>query len=208
VVRWHASPTLPAPGQLQQYGQCYRGAFRAPRLDNRTKLSRSKVRKMLKATETIFKHGVRVPKGDRDARTLPDAVRWKAGRDLEWMRLKSMGTFDGNWTWTRVQREFPKFTKSEIGHLFYVYDYKYSGERRVRCVCDGSKQSPLTYSDTHAPTVRPESIRFFHMCCVEHSRHIGQFDVPCAFLQSESDCDIFVYLPEGNSEGPGQILRL
>lgn len=56
--------------------------------------------------------------------------------------------------------------------------------------------------------MRPESIRFFHLYCVEHSRHIGQFDVPCAFLQSESDCDIFVYPPEGNSEGPGQILRL
>jgi hypothetical protein len=49
VVRWYASPTSLAPGQLPQYGQYYRGAFRSPRPDNRTKLSRSKVRKTLKA---------------------------------------------------------------------------------------------------------------------------------------------------------------
>jgi hypothetical protein len=118
----------------------------------------------------------------------------------------------GNIRWElvleKVQREFPKFTKGEIGHLFYVCDYKFSGERRVRCVYDGSKQSPLTYSDTYAPTVRPESIRFFHLCCVEHGLEIGKFDVPCAFLQSEADCDIFVHPPEGNAESPGQVLRL
>ena len=126
VVRWCASPTLPAPGQLQQYGQYYRGAFRAPRLDNRTKLSKSKVRKILEGYgDDLSSMGSVSQKGTAMLAPLPDAVRWKAGRDLEWMRLKAMGTFDGSWTWTRVQREFPKFTKGRFGHLFYVYDYKY-----------------------------------------------------------------------------------
>jgi hypothetical protein len=121
-----------------------------------------------------------------------------------------MKTFDGPWTLSKIQAAFPGFTKKEIGHLFDVYDYKFSGERRVRCVCghDGSRQSPNTYSDTHAPTVRPESIRFFHIYCVEHGLSIGQHDVPCAFLQSEADCDIFVYPPKGNADHSGQILRL
>ena len=156
----------------------------------------------------MFKFGQQVPRTDREAETFPDAVRWKAGRDLEWLRLQSMKTFDGSWTLSKIQAAFPGFEKKEIGHLFYVYDYKFSGERRVRCVYDGSRQSPTTYSDTYAPTVRPESIRFFHLYNVEHGLSIGQCDVPCAFLQSESDCDIFVYPPKGNGDHPGQVLRL
>ena len=207
VARFH--PARPAPSPLL-FGQPF---SRLPVTSSPTRrsaffLKPARLRQVLKAKETIFKYGVRVPRGDRDAATCPDAIRWKAGRDLEWMRLQAMNTFDGNWTWSRVKKEFPTFTKGEIGHLFYVYDYKFSGERRVRCVYDGREQSPLTYNETYAPTVRPESIRFFHLYCVEHGLEIMQWDVPCAFLQSEADCDIFVYPPEGNADRPGQILRL
>jgi hypothetical protein len=194
------------------------------RIDNRSKYRDSKSlsqfrssglslpanKKVLKAKtkESLFKFGIQVPRADREAETFPDAIRWKAGRNLEWLRLKRMNTFDGSWTLSKIQSAFPGFEKKEIGHLFYVYDYKFSGERRVRCVHDGSRQSPTTYSDTYAPTVRPESIRFFHLYNAEHGLSIGQHDVPCAFLQSESDCDIFVYPPKGNGDHPGQILRL
>ena len=37
---------------------------------------------------------------------------------------------------------------------------------------------------------------------------IGQYDVPQAFLKAEIDHDIFVYPPNGQSEFPGQILKL
>ena len=220
LVRWHPTRTPSDPilsGQLQGFGRFCLGPHRSARLDHRCikkgppggqRVTASKTRLVLQAKESLFKFGQQVPRTDREAATFPDAVRWKAGRDLEWLRLKSMKTFDGSWTLSKVLAAFPGFTKKEIGHLFYVYDYKFSGERRVRCVYDGSRQSPNTYSDTCAPTVRPESIRFFHIYCVEHGLCIGQYDVPCAFLQSEADCDIFVYPPKGNADHPGQILRL
>jgi hypothetical protein len=43
---------------------------------------------------------------------------------------------------------------------------------------------------------------------VEEGLEIGQYDVPQAFLKAEIDHDIFVYPPNGQSEFPGQILKL
>jgi hypothetical protein len=117
-------------------------------------------------------------------------------------------TFGRDWTWDRIQREFPAYLKSEIGHLFYVFDFKYSGEHRVRLVFDGSRQSPATYNETYAPAARQESVRLFHIVLVEESYCLGQYDVPQAFLLAPIDTDIFVYPPKGQSEYPGQILKL
>ena len=138
----------------------------------------------------------------------PEAARWRAGRSLEWVRLCKEGTFDGNWTWSKVNEAYPAYEKSDIGYLFYVYDFKFSGEHRVRLVFDGSRQSQSTYKETYAPTVRAESVRLFHIYCVEEGLHIGQYDVPQAFLKADIDHDIFVYPPNGQSEFPGQILKL
>ncbi len=103
---------------------------------------------------------------------------------------------------------YPNYKKSDFGHLFFIYDYKFSGEHRVRLVFDGSRQSEATYNNTYAPTVRPESVRLFHVYAVEYSWLIRQYDVPQAFLRSKADCDIFVYPPNGFSEFPGQLLKL
>jgi hypothetical protein len=61
-------------------------------------LSSRVLRRILAAKESIFKYGTFVPKNDREAESSPEASRWKAGRDLEWLRLEQHGTFDGNWT--------------------------------------------------------------------------------------------------------------
>jgi hypothetical protein len=105
-------------------------------------------------------------------------------------------TVETDWTWERIRREHPEYSREDIEHMFYVYDYKYSGEHRVRrlvLVFDGSRQSPTTYSVTYAPTVRAESVRMFHLYAVEYGWHIQQYDVPQAFLRSDADCTIFVY---------------
>jgi hypothetical protein len=127
---------------------------------------------------------------------------------LEWMRLQKQGTFGRNWDWNRIQKSFPNYKKGDVGHVFFVYDYKHSGEHRVRLVFDGSRQNPETYTDTYAPTARGESVRLFHIFSVEEQWEIAQYDVPQAFLKSVIDCDIFVYPPRGFSEFPGQMLKL
>jgi hypothetical protein len=166
------------------------------------------LRRIMAAKENLFKFGVFVPRSEREAKASPEAPRWKAGRDLEWLRLGEQGTFERDWTWARIQAEFASYKKSDIGFLFYVYDYKYSGEHRVRLVFDGSRQSAETYDETYAPTARQESVRIFHVVCVEESYGMGQYDVPQAFLKAFIDFDIFVYPPRGQAEFDGQILKL
>ncbi len=171
-------------------------------------LSQRTIRKVLAAKETLFKFGTFVPRNESEALRSPEAPRWIAGRDLEWLRMGQRETFERDWSWHRIQREFPNYKKSDIGHLFYVFDYKYSGEHRVRLVFDGSRQSPSTYSETYAPAARQESVRLFHIVLVEEGYFLGQYDVPQAFLLAPIDTDIFVYPPSGQSEYSGQILKL
>jgi hypothetical protein len=159
------------------------------------------LRRIMAAKESMFKFGIFIPRSEREAEASPEAPRWKAGKDLEWLRLREQGTFERDWTWARVQAEFATYKKSDIGFLFYVYDYKFSGEHRVRLVFDGSRQSAETYDETYAPTARQESVRIFHVVCVEESYGIGQYDVPQAFLKAFIDFDIFVHPPKG----PGRV---
>jgi hypothetical protein len=91
-------------------------------------LSTRVLRKILKAQETLFKYGTLIPLSDREADLSPEAIRWKSGRQLEWLRLLAAKTFETHWTWERIRKEYPEYQRSEIGHMFYVYDYKYSGE--------------------------------------------------------------------------------
>jgi hypothetical protein len=171
-------------------------------------LSSKVVRRILAARESIFKYGIYLPRNDRDADASPERARWYSGRQLEWLRLKEVGAFEYDWTKQRLINEYPDYPLADIGHLFYIYDYKFSGEHRVRLVFDGSRQSPNTYDDTYSPTVRPESIRLFHIYAVEMGWEIRQYDVPQAFLQSPVDHDIFVYPPRANVEFSGQLLKL
>lgn len=171
-------------------------------------LSSKTIIRILKSQESLFKYGTLIPRNDREAELSPEAPRWRSGRTLEWLRLKQAKTFETDWTWERIRKEHPEYLKGDIGHMFYVYDYKYSGEHRVRLVFDGSRQSPTTYGVTYAPTVRAESVRLFHLYAVEYGWSIQQFDVPQAFLRSDADCTIFVYPPKGQSDFPGQLLKL
>jgi hypothetical protein len=171
-------------------------------------LSIKTMRRVLAFKETLHKYGVFVPKNDREADASPEATRWSSGRQLEWIRLQEQGTFERNWDWARLTKAYPQYRKQDVGHVFFVYDHKHSGEHRVRLVFDGSKQSPETYTETYAPTARGESVRLFHVFAVEEAWSISQFDVPQAFLKSQIDCDIFVYPPKNFSEFPGQLLKL
>jgi hypothetical protein len=91
-------------------------------------LSVKTIRRILACKETIHKYGVFVPRNDREADSSPEAARWASGRQLEWIRLQEQGTFERNWDWVRLHKAYPTYQKSDVGHVFYVYDHKHSGE--------------------------------------------------------------------------------
>jgi hypothetical protein len=133
------------------------------------------MRRILTFKESIMKYGVFVPRNDQEADASPEHLRWDSGRVLEWIRLQEQGTFERNWDWERVQKRFPNYKKKDVGHVFFVYDFKHSGEHRVRLGFDGSRQNPETYTDTYAPTARGESVRLFHIFAVEERWTIAQY---------------------------------
>jgi hypothetical protein len=53
-----------------------------------------------------------------------------------------INAFEYDWTPDRMALEYPDYKVADIGRLFFIYDYKFSGEHRVRLVFDGSRQSP------------------------------------------------------------------
>jgi hypothetical protein len=117
------------------------------------------VRRILAARESIFKYGIYLPRNDRDADASPERARWHSGRQLEWIRLKDVKAFEYDWTKERNLREHPTYLPSEIGHLFYIYDYKFSGEHRVRLVFDGSRRARRrTMRPIPLPSVRSPSV--------------------------------------------------
>jgi hypothetical protein len=78
-------------------------------------LNAKTIRRILAARETIFKYGIYLPRSDHDADTSPESVRWKSGRQLEWLRLKTVGAFEYDWTIARVNQEYPDYQVSDIG---------------------------------------------------------------------------------------------
>ncbi len=94
------------------------------------------IRRILNFKESIFKYGVLIPKNDHEADSALESKRWASGRELEWLRLRDQGTFERNWDWAKVQEKYPTYLKKDVGHVFYVYDFKHSGEHRVRLVFD------------------------------------------------------------------------
>ncbi len=86
------------------------------------------MRRVLAFKETLHKYEVFVPKNDREADASPEATRWSSGRQLEWIRLQEQGTFERNWDWARLTKAYPQYRKQDVGHVFFVYDHKHSGE--------------------------------------------------------------------------------
>jgi hypothetical protein len=107
------------------------------------------IRRILRAQETMFKYGTLIPRNDAEANSSPEAKRWMSGKQLEWLRLHQAATFERQWTWEKVQVAYPHYKKKDIGHMFFIYDYKFSGEHRVRLVFEESRQSEATYTNTH-----------------------------------------------------------
>ncbi len=83
-------------------------------------LSLRTLRRILAAKESLFKFGTFVPKNDREADSSPEATKWNAGRTLEWVRLGQQETFDGDWTWAKVQ-EFSRITRRQKSGFCFTF---------------------------------------------------------------------------------------
>jgi hypothetical protein len=126
-------------------------------------LNTKTLRRILAARETIFKYGIYLPRSDHDADSSPESARWKSGRQLEWLRLKAVGAFEYDWTISRMHQEYPDYPVADIGRVFFIYDYKFSGDTGFDLCLMARARVPIP-TRTHTRRQFVRNLFEFFMC--------------------------------------------
>ena len=97
-----------------------------------------------------------------------------------------------------------------LGHLFdtclpgkRVYKVTYGADGQIdkykaRYVAKGFAQvEGLDFSDTYAPTCKPETFRILLAIAAQKDLHLGQKDVKSAYLHSTIEEEIYLEQPDG-----------
>jgi len=103
-----------------------------------------------------------------------------------------------------AHRNAPKLVHSPSNWAFRV---KPCGRRRARLCIKGYEQVPgVDYSDTYSPVVNIASLRALIAVAAAEDFECATFDVNTAFLNSDIDTDIYMYVPDGFKETKGDII--
>lgn len=80
---------------------------------------------------------------------------------------------------------------------------------KARLVAKGCGQKAgIDYNETFAPVVRNNTIRFLVAYAVQRAMKIFQMDAVTAFLQGELDEEIYMYQPDGFTDGSDRVCKL
>ena len=144
--------------------------------------------------KTTQEETVTEPKTYKDAVSSTQAKYWKQAMQAEFESLE-----DNN-TWTLVRE--PKDRKVLPGK--WVYKVKYGADGQIdkykaRYVAKGFAQvEGLDFSDTYAPTCKPETFRILLAIAAQKDLYLGQMDVKSAYLHSTIEEEIYLEQPEGS----------
>ena len=91
----------------------------------------------------------------------------------------------------------------------WVFTLKENEIYKARLVIKGCAQKQgIDYNETFSPVVRFETVRFVISIAAREHLHLGKFDVKTAFLYGELDELIFMFQPEGFSDGTSRVCQL
>jgi hypothetical protein len=131
--------------------------------------------------KTTQEETVTEPKKYKDAVSSTQAKYWKQAMQAEFESLE-----DNN-TWTLVRE--PKDRKVLPGKWVY---------KSSRYIAKGFAQvEGLDFSDTYAPTCKPETFRILLAIAAQKDLHLGQMDVKSAYIHSTIEEEIYLEQPEG-----------
>lgn len=121
------------------------------------------------------------------------ASSWKIAMDDEFQALTD------NCTWDLVPA--PPGRKIIGGKWVYKVKHGANGEiekYKARYVAKGFNQIPgLDFTETYAPTARPETIRLIFALSAQYDCLLHQLDVKSAYLHSEIDEEVYIEQPIG-----------
>ena len=129
-----------------------------------------------------------------DAMRRPDASAWRQAEISEYRSHIKNGTFGPPVTLPKGFKAIP---------TAHVYKTKRCGRHKVRVVVRGyHMQQGRDYNETFAPVARPTTFRSLFALAAKHDWEIAQADVHTAFLASDMDSEVYVYLPAGFHDDP------
>ena len=146
------------------------------------------------------------PSTYKEAVNHPDASKWRQAMEDE------LQSIEHNKTW--ILCELPRGRKC-IGSK-WVFKVKKDGKGNImrykaRLVAKGYSQlAGIDYDETYAPVVRIESARVLLAIAAFYGLHILQIDAKTAFLNGDSDLELYLEQPEGfvDQRYPTRVLRL
>jgi len=138
----------------------------------------------------------------------PHRNEWKDAMDEE------MESHRENGTWTLVPRPPPGNKEEKVLGSRWVLTVKTTPEGelerfKARFVAQGFKQVPgMDYKEVFAPTVRYESIRVLLSVAGSKDLRIKQFDIKCAFLNSQIEEIQYMEQADGYKVGEDLVCKL
>lgn len=139
------------------------------------------------------------PETFEEALQLSDAHKWKKAMDSEFESLNA------NQTWKLVEK--PKDKNKEIIELKWILRLKSDGRYKARLVAKGFQQKG-DIDDTYSPVFKAQTLKILLSYSCQNGLYIEQMDVEAAFLNSKVTDEIYVYQPEGYSDGTDRVLRV
>lgn len=161
--------------------------------------------KQRKSTATSLATTTALPDPDsyKDAMNSSAAAEWEAAMQREMQSLSEMGT------WELVDRPVKPVVRSRWCFKAKVDEFGKIARYKARVVAKGfTQQYGVDYSETFAPVLRHESLRFLISYATSHQLDMQQLDVDSAFLNGDLLEEVYMELPEGYPERATKVALL
>lgn len=140
----------------------------------------------------------------KEALSSPNAEKWRNAMNEE------LNSLQENQTWELVK--LPHGRKPISSKWVFKVKRDANGQinrYKARLVIKGCAQRHgIDYSETYSPVVRYTSIRYLFALAAKHDLEINQMDAVTAFLQGNLDEDIYMFQPDGFSNGTELVCHL
>lgn len=144
------------------------------------------------------------PQNVKDAMSSNFATEWKTAMQEE------MNSLLENNTW--VLTTLPSGENAIKSRWVFKTKYDGSGNPmrwKARLVAKGfTQREGIDYTETFAPVVRYESIRFLISLAVKHDMLVHQMDAVSAYLNGTLKETVYMQQPEGFGDGTGNVCKL
>lgn len=177
----------------------------APRKSDRPKTFTGSYAMAVQYTKTAIPEKLNSEPTLKEALESPNAKEWQEAINEEFKNLMEKGVFD-----TNIVPEDKKVLKSRVILKMKEDALGTFTRYKARLVaCGYAQREGLDYSETFAPTVKPQTLRALLAVAASKDYLLHQMDVDTAYLNADLKEEIYIRLPKDiKSELAGRTVKL